>query len=197
MPDTKNTKAPDLEDVKQEVPEEAKEASEAQEEKAAEKAKEEPCEKSSQEDALKEAKAKADEYLDRWRRSAAEFENFRKRSEKEREQSYQNGQISAINVVLPLLDNLERALSAIPEEEKESATYQGVKMSYDQFVKGLAAIGLAEIPAEGERFDPDKHNAVMHIEDETIDENTVCEVFQKGYTLNGKVVRYSMVKVAN
>ena len=146
---------------------------------------------------LEEARKQSEEYLDRLRRSMAEFDNFRKRTVKEKEQERVNGVLEVISTVLPLLDNFERALASGPEEEKQNATAKGVEMIYQQFVGALKSIGVEEIPAEGEPFDPNKHNAVTHVEDETMDENIVCEVFQKGYSYKGQVVRYSMVKVAN
>lgn len=146
---------------------------------------------------LEEAQKQSADYLDRLRRSMAEFDNFRKRTIKEKEQEKVKGVLEVISTVLPLLDNFERALAAIPEAEKQNATAKGVEMMYQQFVGGLKAIGVEEIPALGEPFDPNKHNAVTHIEDETMDENIVCEVFQKGYSYKDQVVRYSMVKVAN
>ncbi len=146
---------------------------------------------------LAEARKQSEDYLDRLRRSMAEFDNYRKRTEKEKEQERTKGILEVVSAVLPLLDNFERALASIPEEEKESAVAKGVEMMYQQFVAGLTAIGVKEIPALGEPFDPNKHNAVTHIEDESMDENIVCEVFQKGYSYKDQVVRYSMVKVAN
>lgn len=146
---------------------------------------------------LEEARKQAEEYLDRLRRSMAEFDNYRKRTVKEKEQEKINGVLDVISTVLPLLDNFERALASIPEEEKQNATAKGVEMIYQQFIGALISIGVEEIPAQGESFDPNKHNAVTHVEDETMDENIVCEVFQKGYSYKGQVVRYSMVKVAN
>ncbi|MBQ7063731.1 MAG: nucleotide exchange factor GrpE [Firmicutes bacterium] len=146
---------------------------------------------------LDKARKQSDDYLDRLRRTMAEFDNFRKRTGKEKEQERMNGQIAVISTVLDLLDNFERAMAAFSEEDEASPMGQGIRMVYKQFVDALKGIGVEEIPALGENFDPEKHNAVQHIEDETIDENIVCEVFQKGYTFKGKVVRYSMVKVAN
>lgn len=146
---------------------------------------------------LEQARKQSEDYLDRLRRSMAEFDNFRKRTEKEKEQEKTKGVLEVVSTVLPLLDNFERALASIPEDEKQNATAKGVEMMYQQFVSTLKGIGVEEIPAEGEPFDPNKHNAVMHIEDEKMDENIVCEVFQKGYSYKGQVVRCSMVKVAN
>ena len=146
---------------------------------------------------LEEAKKQSEDYLDRLRRSMAEFDNYRKRTLKEKEQEKTKGVLEVVSTILPLMDNFERALAVIPEGEKDGAVAKGVEMMYQQFVTGLKNIGVEEIPALGEAFDPNKHNAVLHIEDETIDENIVCEVFQKGYSYKDQVVRYSMVKVAN
>jgi len=150
------------------------------------------------EEELKKAKVETEGYLDRLRRTMAEFDNYRKRTEKEKEQEREKGIDSVLlSTVLPVLDNLERAKASIPEAEKDNATARGVDMIYQKVLENLKAIDVVEIKAEGEQFDPKFHNAVMHIEDEKIDENTVCEVFQKGYTHKGTVIRYSMVKVAN
>lgn len=159
------------------------------------------CEESAEVKELKEKLAKsreeADSYLDKLRRNAAEFDNYRKRTEKEKENERLNGALSVLNTVLLMVDNLERGVASIPEAEAESGTAKGLKMVYQQVTEGLKNIGVTEIPALGEQFDPNRHNAVMHIEDEKIDENTVCEVFQKGYEYKGRIIRYSMVKVAN
>lgn len=146
---------------------------------------------------LSKAQKEADDYLDKLRRNAAEFDNYRKRTEKEKENERVNGVLSVLNIVLPMVDNLERGLASIPENEKESGTAKGLQMVYQQVAEGLKNMGVTEIPSQGEQFDPNKHNAVMHIEDEKVDENTIVEVFQKGYEFKGRVVRYSMVKVAN
>ena len=188
----------DVEKMKQQDTELSAEEQSVQE--PAEEAKEEtPEQKQIREltEQLEQARKQSEEYLDRLRRSMAEFDNFRKRTEKEKEQEKTKGVLEVISTVLPLLDNFERALASIPEEEKQNATAKGVEMMYQQFLGALKAIGVEEIPAEGEPFDPNKHNAVTHIEDEKMDENIVCEVFQKGYSYKGQVVRYSMVKVAN
>ena len=188
----------DAQDVKKQ--ETAQSAEDQAVQEPAEEAKEEtPEQKQIREltEQLEQARKQSEDYLDRLRRSMAEFDNFRKRTEKEKEQEKTKGVLEVVSTVLPLLDNFERALASIPEEEKQNATAKGVEMMYNQFVSALKAIGVEEIPAEGEPFDPNKHNAVTHIKDEKMDENIVCEVFQKGYSYKGQVVRYSMVKVAN
>lgn len=146
---------------------------------------------------LAKAQKESDEYLDKLRRSMAEFDNFRKRTVKEKEQERNNGAISVLLNVLPLLDNLERAMAAIPEEDKESAMSKGIQLVYQQFVDGLKNLGAEEIPAQGQTFDPNFHNAVTHEENEEVGDSVITEVFQKGYTYKGQVIRYSMVKVAN
>lgn len=180
----------------QKAPQQAEGVQCGQEDEAPEAVQESPQQKKISEltAQLEEARKQSEEYLDRLRRSMAEFDNFRKRTVKEKEQERVNGVLEVISTVLPLLDNFERALASVPEEEKQNATAKGVEMIYQQFVGALKSIGVEEIPAEGEPFDPNKHNAVTHVEDETMDENIVCEVFQKGYSYKGQVVRYSMVK---
>lgn len=146
---------------------------------------------------LAESEKQAADLKDRLLRTMAEFDNFRKRTAKEKEQERQSGQMDVIETILPLLDNFERAMTAMRDEDKDSAMAKGLAMIHEQFVEALKGIGLEEIEALGQPFDPNLHNAVQHVEDENTDENTVCEVYQKGYTMKGKVVRYSMVKVAN
>lgn len=140
---------------------------------------------------------KIEELNDRLIRNMAEFDNFRKRSEKEKAQMFEIGAKNIIEKVLPVIDNFERGLGTLTEEEKESAFAQGIEKIYKQMVTSLEEAGLAEIEAVGKEFDPNFHNAVMHAEDEELGENIVSEVFQKGYTYKNAVVRHSMVKVVN
>ncbi len=137
------------------------------------------------------------ELTDRLQRSMAEFDNFRKRTEKEKAAMYEIGAKDIIEKMLPVLDNFERGLTTVPEEEKESPFVQGMDKIYKQFVKTLEDIGVKPMDAAGKPFDPNFHNAVMHVEDEELGENTVAEELQKGYTYRGSVVRPAMVKVAN
>ncbi|NLD87668.1 MAG: nucleotide exchange factor GrpE [Clostridiales bacterium] len=130
---------------------------------------------------------------DKYLRLAAEYDNFRKRSQRERDSIYNDAVAATVKQFIPVLDNLERALAATSDE----ATRKGIELTHKQFIDTLAKLGVKEIPALGETFDPNVHNAVMHIEDETIDEHTVIEVFEKGYIMGDRVIRYSMVKVAN
>ena len=127
----------------------------------------------------------------------AEFENFRKRTEKEKSQMFSMGAKSIVEKVLPVIDNFERGLLAVPEEAKEDAFVDGMNKIYKQMMSMLEEVGVKPIEAAGAEFDPEFHNAVMHIEDENLGENIVAEELQKGYMYHDTVVRHSMVKVAN
>lgn len=140
---------------------------------------------------------KIEELQERLKRQMAEFDNFRKRTEKEKSAMYEIGARDIIEKILPVLDNFERGLAAMPEEEKGSSFAEGVAMIYKQLVKMLEDAGVEAIAAEGQPFDPNLHNAVMHIEDETLGENIISQELQKGYKYRGTVVRHSMVQVAN
>lgn len=138
-----------------------------------------------------------EELNDRLRRQMAEFDNFRKRSEKEKSQMFDMGAKSIVEKVLPVIDNFERGLLAVPEEDKDNAFVDGMDKVYKQMLTMLAEAGVEPIEAVGKEFDPNLHNAVMHVEDEEAGENTIVEEFQKGYMYRDSVVRHSMVKVAN
>ena len=140
---------------------------------------------------------KIEELTDRLKRQMAEFDNFRKRTEKEKSAMYETGAKSVIEKILPVVDNFERGLMAVPEEQKEDPFVQGMDKIYKQIMTTLEEIGVKPIEAVGVEFNPDLHNAVMHVEDEEAGENVIVEEFQKGYTYRDCVVRYSMVKVAN
>lgn len=140
---------------------------------------------------------KIDELTDRLTRQMAEFDNFRKRTEKEKAQMYEIGAKDIIEKILPVVDNFERGLAAIPEEEKSTGFAEGMEKIYKQLMTTLESIGVKPIEAVGNEFDPDFHNAVMHVEDEELGENIIAEEFQKGYMYRDSVVRHSMVKVAN
>lgn len=141
--------------------------------------------------------AEIEDLKDRLMRQMAEFENFRKRSEKEKAQMFEIGAKSIIEKILPVIDNFERGLSAISEEEKEGAFAQGIEKIYKQMVTSLEEAGVAAIEAVGKEFDPNLHNAVMHAEDDSFGENIISDEFQKGYKYKETVVRHSMVKVVN
>ena len=127
----------------------------------------------------------------------AEFDNFRKRTEKEKAQMFETGARSIIEKLLPVVDNFERGLAAIPEEEKGNPFAEGMEKIYKQMMTMLEDAGVKPIEAEGKEFDPNLHNAVMHVDDESFGENIVAEELQKGYMYRETVVRHSMVKVAN
>lgn len=140
---------------------------------------------------------KIDELTDRLTRQMAEFDNFRKRTDKEKSQMYEIGAKDIIDKILPVVDNFERGLGAVKEEEKEDPFIQGMEKVYKQLMTTLESAGVTPIEAVGQEFNPDFHNAVMHVEDENFGENIVAEEFQKGYMYRDSVVRHSMVKVAN
>lgn len=150
---------------------------------------------------FKKKKDKKDEQIedltDRLRRQMAEFENFRKRTEKEKSQMFDMGAKTIVEKVLPVIDNFERGLAAVPEDKKEDAFVVGMDKIYKQFLTTLEEVGVKPIEAVGQEFDPNFHNAVMHVEDEGLGENIVAEELQKGYMYRDAVVRHSMVKVAN
>ena len=140
---------------------------------------------------------KIEELTDRLTRQMAEFDNFRKRTEKEKSQMYEIGSKDIIEKMLPVVDNFERGLDAVKEEDKEDPFIQGMEMVYKQLMTVLGELGVKPIEAVGKEFDPNLHNAVMHVEDENFGENIIAEEFQKGYMYRDSVVRHSMVKVAN
>ena len=201
------------EEMVKEAVEEAKKTAEATKEEAAEdEAKEAETEDSKESDTeekksgkklfgKKDKKDKKDEKIeeltDRLTRQMAEFDNFRKRTEKEKSQMYEVGAKDIIEKILPGVDNFERGLDAVKEEDKEDPFIQGMEKVYKQLMTTLEGIEVKPIEAVGQEFDPNLHNAVMHVEDENLGENIIAEEFQKGYMYRDSVVRHSMVKVAN
>lgn len=174
---------------------EAREEPEIKEEQAAEPASQEPAaDPAPQPDPAEELKkalaAKEDQFL----RLAAEYDNFRRRSAKEKTEAYSKAKADAAQAFLPVYDNLERALKQGSEDE---AFLKGVEMTMTQLVNVLESLGIKAIEAQGKPFDPNFHNAVMHIEDENLGENVVAQVFQTGFTMGDKVIRFAMVQVAN
>ena len=127
-------------------------------------------------------------------RLAAEYDNYRKRTIKEKEQSYLNGKSDAIEKLLPIYDNLSRALQ---QETQDAAFKKGVEMTMNELVKIFTGLGVEIFGKVGDAFDPNLHNAVMHTEDESLGENVICQVFQQGFKLGEKIVRFAMVQVAN
>ena len=140
---------------------------------------------------------KIEELTDKLTRQMAEFDNFRKRTEKEKSQMYEIGAKDIIEKILPVVDNFERGLGSVPEEEKNAPFVEGMEKIYKQLMTTLESVGVKPIEAVGQEFNPDFHNAVMHVEDDELGENIIAEEFQKGYMYRESVVRHSIVKVAN
>ena len=179
-------------DAQQEIPAEETVA-EAAEETVAE-ATEQTEETCAEETPVNEWEEKYNAEHDAYLRLAADYDNFRKRTVKEKEQSYGNGKADAVEKLLPVYDNLERALNQPTEDE---AYKKGVEMTMTQLVSIFTTLGVEIYGNPGDEFDPNIHNAVMHIEDDTLAENTIAQVFQKGIKLGDKIVRFAMVQVAN
>ena len=175
------------EEIKENIPE-----TETKEKKADKKDKKKQLEEAL-EQAIKEKEALNDTYL----RMLAEYDNFRKRVQKEKEALYSDGIADAVGKLLPVLDNLDRATSTTVTNEESKAVLDGVEKVLSQAKEIFEKMGVTEIPALGEKFDPELHNAVMHEDDPDSDESIVKEVFMKGYKLHDKVIRYSVVKVVN
>lgn len=185
---------------------EAEEGKETEEKLSADEAAEgqdleggEECAGNAEKDAPKKDKKdlKIEELNDRYIRTMAEFDNYRKRTDKEKSAMYEIGAKDVIEKILPVVDNFERGLKAMTEEEKATPVADGMDRIYKQLMQVFEALDVKQIEAVGKAFNPDFHNAVMHVEDENFGENEICEEFQKGYTYRDSVVRHSMVKVAN
>ena len=140
-------------------------------------------------------KERIEELEDRVKRQMAEFDNFRKRTEKEKTAMFETGAKSVIEKILPVVDNFERGLASVPEEEKETGFAQGMEMIYKQLMTELENMDVKPIPAVGEEFNPDFHNAVMQVESEEYESGVIAQELQKGYTYRDSVVRHSMVAV--
>ncbi|MBE5940131.1 MAG: nucleotide exchange factor GrpE [Lachnospiraceae bacterium] len=138
-----------------------------------------------------------EELTDKYKRTFAEFDNYRKRTDKEKAAMYEIGAKDIIEKILPVVDNFERGLQTVSEEDRSLPFVDGMDKIYKQLIKTLEDAGVKPIEAVGKEFDPNLHNAVMHIDDENFGENIVAEEFQKGYMYRDTVVRHSMVKVAN
>lgn len=137
------------------------------------------------------------ELNDKVMRQLAEFDNFRKRTEKEKSDMFDTGATNVIEKILPVVDSFERAMKTVDEEDKDDEFVKGMTQVYKQLMQCLTDAGVEAIEAEGKEFDPNLHNAVMHGEDENLGENIIAEEFQKGYKFHDKVIRYSMVRVVN
>ncbi len=143
---------------------------------------------------LEELQKKADELNDRLLRTMAEYDNYRKRTQKEKESIYPDAISFAVQTILPVIDNFEIALKSECADENFK---KGMEMIFNQMMESLKSLNVSEINPVGEPFDPEEHNAVMHVDDDTVEDNTVVEVLRKGYKLGEKVIRFAMVKVAN
>ena len=182
---------------------EQKASGEASKETAAEGQTEKEKEEAEEPESMKKKKKKEkweekiEELEDRVKRQMAEFDNFRKRTEKEKSHMYEVGARDVIEKILPVVDNFERGLATVPEDQKNDPVIDGMDKIYRQLMTVLTDLGVEPIEAVGKEFDPNFHNAVMHVEDEGLGENVVAEEFQKGYLYKDTVIRHSMVKVAN
>ena len=195
--DVKETEIPaDAEETAEEAA--AEETAEETDAEAAEDGKSEKKEKKGFFSKKKDPRdTQIEELTDRLKRNMAEFDNFRKRTEKEKSAMYEIGAKDVVMKILPVVDNFERGLAAVPEDVKGTPFEDGMEKIYKQLMKTLDDMGVKPIEAVGKEFDPNFHNAVMHIDDEELGENVVAEEFQKGYTYRDSVIRHSMVKVAN
>ena len=203
--DLTNENTPETEEETKETGEAAADNVTAEEPDTEEKATEEPSKESRKEkkkrekadkkqDALRE---KIEELEDRVKRQMAEFDNFRKRSEKEKTMMFETGAKSVIEKILPVVDNFERGLASVPEEQKADGFAQGMEMIYKQLMTELEKMEVKPIPAVGEEFNPDFHNAVMQVESEEYETGVIAQELQKGYTYRDGVVRHSMVAVVS
>ena len=182
------------EDVPAEEGDSKEEASSEKEEKQDKKLFKKKAKTDKKQEALKE---KIDELEDKVKRLMAEFDNFRKRTEKEKSAMFETGAKSVIEKILPVVDNFERGLAAIPEQEKGSAFAEGMEMIYKQLLTELEKMEVKPIPAVGEEFNPEFHNAVMQVESEEFESGVIAQELLKGYTYRDSVVRHSMVAVVS
>lgn len=181
-------------DVKEDSSAEAEESSDASDAEEAEETVDIEEEKSSKKD---QKDAVIEDLQDRLKRQMAEFDNYRKRTEKEKSSMFEMGASDVVKKLLPIVDNFERGFKSITDEESETPFAKGMDMVYKQTLKMLDELQVKPIEAVGLEFNPDLHNAVMHVEDDSVGENVVVEEFEKGYTYRETVIRHSMVKVAN
>ena len=201
---SEETKVPEQEEP-QEAPREEPQAEETAEQAASQEPEKAPKAKKKREkgytftreqvEQMELAAKQLESVKDQFVRLTAEYDNYRKRTAKEKEGIYQDAQLDTIKAFLPVYDNLERAASAAGGEDDPHK--KGLEMIFHQYQEILGKLGVTEIPALGETFDPEKHNAVMHIDDDSYGENVVAQVFQAGFEINGKVIRHAIVQVAN
>ena len=201
MVDNKNLEDDEIKDkIEEETLEEVKEEEQDLEDikKVLEEALSAEEEANAADDASKDSKdAKIADLEDRLKRQIAEFDNFRKRTEKEKSAMFDMGSRHIIEAILPTIDNFERGLKTVPEDKEAKAFYEGMEMIYKQMLKVLSDVGVTAIDCLDKEFDLNLHNAVMHVEDEAYGNNIIIEEFQKGYKYKDTVIRHSMVKVAN
>ena len=193
MAKNKKTEAPVPEDVEAETAQAPEEVPEGADTPGPEEAPEQEAPKAPEQPRKDQGQLLA-EAADKYLRLAAEYDNYRKRTAKEKEAAWGEAKAQTVAAFLPVYDNLERAMK---QETADEAYKKGVEMTMAGLQKALADLGVTQIEAEGQSFDPNVHNAVMHIDDEALGENVVAEVFQTGFTLGEKVIRFAMVKVAN
>ena len=192
--DTEEVIKEETEEQKQDVQTEGEASEEVSEEASSKNKKISKKEKKEKKD---KKDIKIEELNDRLMRLMAEYDNYRKRTDREKSAMYEMGVRAIIEKIIPVIDNFERGFDSISEEDKENPFVQGMDKIYTQFVTTLEEMGVKAIEAVGKEFDPNIHNAVMHVEDESLGENMVAEEFQKGYMYKDAVVRCSMVKVGN
>ena len=201
MVDNKNLEDDEIKDkIEEEALDEVKEEEQDLEDikKVLEEALSAEEEANATDDASKDGKdAKIADLEDRLKRQIAEFDNFRKRTEKEKSAMFDMGARHIIEAILPTIDNFERGLKTVPEDKEAKAFYDGMEMIYKQMLKVLSDVGVTAIDCLDKEFDLNLHNAVMHVEDEAYGNNIIIEEFQKGYKYKDTVIRHSMVKVAN
>ena len=185
------------EDVKTEAAEDEKAEAVENEKESVSKEKKDKKERKEKKEKKDKKDAKIEELNDRLMRLMAEYDNYRKRTDREKAAMFEMGAKSIVEKVIPVLDNFERGFATVAEEDKEDAFVVGMDKVYSQFVSTLEEAGVKPIEAVGKEFDPNIHNAVMHVDDEEVGDNIVVEEFQKGYMYRDSVVRCSMVKVAN
>ena len=189
-----------LENIMEDLEKEAKEKEAAENKESASEEVKEEAEKSEEKEPSKKEKKdplkeKLDELNDRLIRQVAEFDNFRKRTDKEKAQMFEQGQGSILEKLLPVIDNFERGLQAVPEDEKDGAFADGMNKIYKQLMKQMEDLGVTPIEAVGKEFDPNFHNAVMQVESEEYESGIVAQELQKGYMFHDTVLRHSMVGV--
>ena len=200
-PEAQEPQEPQTEKTPEEAPQAqtAGEKTEPQEEKKGGKKKKEKgyTLTAEQMEKMEQAAAQLESVKDQYTRLAAEYDNYRKRTAREKENLYEDAKMETIKSFLAVYDNLERAVAACAGEDPDAPHRKGLEMIFHQFEEILTGLGVTEIEAQGQPFDPEKHNAVMHIEDETYGESVVAQVFQAGFMLGDKVIRHAIVQVAN